>query len=310
MKHKQFYIFLAILLVTVLAMGYQIIMKNELIKNKSISVEDSPESKTDEDSSTESKLIGTLEIQDGDMLERDIIPQLILVFVLAEQDVKEALAVPLASYLIREEVTDFRRMEGIIPPGSYEIHEGETLDAWSKRMVEVAESRYSNLLARVGQVNSLKPDEQIVLASIVEAECLANKQYAETAAVFLNRLADQNALQSCVTVEYALEFQRAFLYEEDVLIQHPYNTYVVSGLPAGPICCVDDQSLMAAIQPSHDRSLYYFYYDYLLSKMFFYADYTTFATEATASRDRFMANPPVGMHEKINKQTLFGFHAQ
>jgi len=298
MKHKPLYIFLAILFMAVLFLGFQNLVKN------------GPRVTAEEDLLNEPILIGTLEIKDGDMLERDIIPQLSLVFELAEQDVKEVLALPLESYLIREELTDFRRMEGIIPPGRYEIPEGETLDAWTKRMVVTAEKRYTNLLARVGQVNSLKPDEQIVLASIVEAECLANKQYTETAAVFLNRLVDQNALQSCVTVEYALGFQRAFLYEEDVKIQDPYNTYVVSGLPVGPICCVDDESLRVAIQPSQDRLLYYFYYDYLLNEMFFYADYTTFAKEATESQERYTANPPVGIHEKINKRTLFGVHAQ
>ena len=299
MKHKPFYLFLTIFLMIILVIGFQFIVKNGPWAIKSY-----------EGLVNEPILLGTLEIKDGDMLERDIIPQLSRVFELAVRDVKEVLAMPLASYLIREELTDFRRMEGIIPPGSYEIYEGETLNAWTKKMVEAAENRYASIRAQAGQVNSLIPDEQLVLASIVEAECLANQQYAETAAVFLNRLADQNALQSCVTVEYALGFQRAFLYEEDVKVQDPYNTYFVSGLPIGPICCMDDQSLLAAVLPTKDPSLYYFYYDYLLNEMFFYADYTKFATEAVASQERFVANPPVGMHDKINKQILFGVRGQ
>jgi uncharacterized YceG family protein len=255
-------------------------------------------------------VIGTLEIEEGDMLERDIIPQLSLVFELSEEEVKGILALPLESYLIRAGLTDFRRMEGILPPGRYEIAEGETLVEWSKRMVEGAEKRYTDLLARAGQSNPLKPDEQMVLASIVEAECLVNEQYTEAAAVFLNRLDNQDPLQSCVTAEYALGFQRPFLYGEDVKIQHPYNTYVVDGLPPGPICCVDDESLVAAIKPSSDQTLYYFFYDYLLNEMFFYADYSVFKTEAAASRERFAADPLVGMRDKINKQTLFGSAVQ
>lgn len=310
MKQKPFNIVLIIVFMAVLTMGFKIIVKNDLFQDQTESVVDPRAVETDGLIGNKPKLIATLEIKEGDMLERDIIPQLSLVFELTEQEVKEILALPLESYLIREELTNFRRLEGVIPPGSYDIHEGETLGAWSKQMVALAENRYTSILTQTDRINSMKPNEQIIVASIVEAECLSNMQYAETAAVFLNRLVNHTALQSCVTVEYALGFQRAFLYEEDVKIKDPYNTYIVSGLPVGPICCMDDQSLKAAIQPSTDPSLYYFFYDYLLDEMFFYADYASFATEATASQDRFMVDPPVEMHEKINKQILFGFQAQ
>ena len=72
------------------------------------------------------------------------------------------------------------------------------------------------------------------------------------------------------------------------------------------ICSVGDQSLLAAIQPSQNPLLYYFYYDYLQNEMFFYSDYTAFATEAAESKERFIANPPVELYQKINKQILFG----
>lgn len=307
MKQRTLNLFFSLLFILAIAVGITIKVKSDLQKDIAKGQIDSQESTMGEGLGNEPKLRGILEIKGGDILERDIIPKLRLIFDLTEQEVKESLARPLTSDLIREELTDFRRMEGIIPPGSYEIPKDETLGMWLKRMVKAAENRYTNLLARIGQTNSLKPLEQVILASIVEAECLANKHYTEAAAVFLNRLADQSALQSCVTAEYAVGYQRAFLYEEDVNTQNPYNTYFVKGLPAGPICCVDEESLMAAIQPSQDQSLYFFYYDYLLNEMFFYADYATFAKEASKAQERFVANPPVGMHEKINKQTLFGF---
>lgn len=252
------------------------------------------------------KIAGTIEIEDGDMLERDVIPQLCLTFGLEEQEVQEILSQPRSSFLINEDLVDFRRLEGIFLPSQYYISASDTLEEWCNHMVELAESRYTALCANEANLNSLKPEDQMILASIVEAECLANKHYQETAAVFLNRLADQNALQSCVTAEYALGFQRAFLYEDDISMVSPYNTYVVSGLPAGPICCVDDDSFKAAIRPSEDPSLYFFFYDYLQNEMFFYADYTLFEREAVASRNRFILNPPVGLGDKINKQALFG----
>lgn len=303
MKHKTKNILLVLVFVSILALGFRIITDHELFTKKFFSEADLQTIETEKDVP---KFRGILEVKEGEMLERDIIPQLCQVFDLTEQDVKDLLERPITSNLIHEKLTDFRRLEGVIPPGTYDVPVGESLDHWIERIVIEAEKRYTTLLAQADGINTLKPYEQLIIASIVEAECLAKKQYTETAAVFLNRFADQSALQSCVTAEYALGFQRAFLYEEDIIVQDPYNTYVVNGLPLGPICSVGDQSLLAAIQPSQYPLLYYFFYDYLQNEMFFYSDYTAFATEAAESKERFIANPPVELYQKINKQILFG----
>ena len=303
MKHNTNKPLLLLVFLIVLVLGFRIITKYELFSEKFFSETDLQTNETEKDVP---KFRGTLEVKEGEMLERDIIPRLCQIFDLSEQDVKEHLELPFTSNLIYEDLPGFRRLEGMIPPGRYDVPVGESLDLWIKQIVKEAENRYTTLLAQADGFNTLKPHEQLILASIVEAECLAKKQYAETAAVFLNRIADHSALQSCVTAEYALGFQRAFLYEEDIMVQDPYNTYVVNGLPLGPICSVGDQSLLAAIQPSQNPLLYYFYYDYLQNEIFYYSDYKTFALEAAESKERFIANPPVALYQKINKQILFG----
>ncbi len=255
---------------------------------------------------TKTTLLGTIEVSDGDILERDIIPQLSAVFSLSEDAVKTALAAPVASDLIRSQLTDFRRLEGVLPPGLYDISQGTTLPDWLQRMVKSAEHRYETLLARIDQPNGLKPEERLILASMIEAECLADRHHAEAAAVFLNRIEKNGKLQSCVTAEYALGYQRPFLTSEDLKVNSPYNTYVVGGLPAGPICSVDDESLLAAIGRSTDRALYFFFYDYILDKMFFFSDYDAFKREAAVSRERFIDRSPIGLRDKINKQVLYG----
>ena len=77
----------------------------------------------------EKKLIGVINVEGGMMLERDIIPQLCEIFSLSEEEVKEQLADVEASNLINPSLTDFRRMEGIIPAGEYRIFQGDGLEA-------------------------------------------------------------------------------------------------------------------------------------------------------------------------------------
>lgn len=255
---------------------------------------------------TENKaILGVIEVKGGEMLERDIIPQLSKVFSMSEQQVKDTLAASGSSTLIGSKATGFRRMEGIIPPGKYEIAEGSTLDENVAIWIAAAEKRYSTLLPSSTKPNDLDPAEQLALASMVEAECLGGAHNEEVATVFLNRLKDGSKLQSCVTAEYALGYQRPFLTTGDISVESDYNTYYVKGLPAGPICSVSDASLKAAMGQGNGSNIYYFYYNYVLNDMFFFSDYSEFQQGCKASSQRFEESSKVGRHDKINKQVLY-----
>ena len=235
-------------------------------------------------------VIGVVEVRGGEMLERDIIPQLCKVYSLPEQEVKDTLAAAPSSALIGIGLTGFRKMEGMIPPGQYEIIEGSTLEETVAGWVQASEQRYSRLLATAASPNGLSESERLSLASMVEAECLAGEHQEETATVFLNRLKDGSKLQSCVTAEYALGYQRPYLTSEDIAVKSEYNTYYVPGLPAGPICAVSDASLKAAMGTGNGTDIYFFYYDYVLDDMFFFEDYAQFQKDGKVSGQRFDEN--------------------
>lgn len=250
-------------------------------------------------------MIGAIKVRGGAMLEREIIPQLCKVFSLSEQEVKDTLAAKSFSTLINTRLTDFRRMEGMILPGEYEIYEGSTLEGQVFTWVAASEKRYNKLLSSNTSPNNLIMDKQLSLASVVEAECLAGAHEEEVATVFLNRLEDGSKLQSCVTAEYALGYQRPFLTGDDITKTSDYNTYYVSGLPVGPICAISDASLKAAMSNKMESDIYYFYYDYILNDMFFFTDYAKFQKEGDLSRKRFEENSAVDKRAKINKQELY-----
>jgi len=252
----------------------------------------------------EPKVIATITVERGSQLERDIVPQLATAFSLTDDAVKSVLA-SASSELISEHAEGFRRMEGMVPPGTYEVRDGTTLEDLVGKWVAASEKRYATVAATVDEPNDLTPSQRLTLASMVDAECLGGDGRDKVAAAFLNRLANHQRLQSCVTAEYAVGYQRPYLLNRDVEAKSPYNTYTSDGLPAGPICTVSDESLAAASGVSQDGDVYYFFYDYVAGELHFFSDYTKFRKAAVASRARFDAESAVDAHDKVNKQKLY-----
>lgn len=103
-------------------------------------------------------------------------------------------------------------------------------------------------------------DDTIILASIIEREALGDIDRRKVSSVFHNRLKRTDylsKLQSCATVQYILGERKAVLSEADTKIDSPYNTYLYSGLPAGPISNPGEESIKAAITPENTDYLYF-----------------------------------------------------
>lgn len=250
--------------------------------------------------------IGELEIKNGQTLERDIIPKIAKLYGIADDEVKSVFS-KAESEIINPDIKDWRKMEGIIIPGQYSVEE-EDLEKQMKVFVEQAESRYKKIETEVEeeQKNGLTAQERIVLASMVESECLAGEKRQETANVFLNRLSANSKLQSCVTAEYALGYQRPYLTFDDIEIESDYNTYQKSGLPIGPISSFSDESLKYTFGKSTDENLNYFFYDYVTGDMSFYSDFEKFESDGKITMDRFDKESKEGKFDKVNKQELYG----
>jgi UPF0755 protein len=131
-------------------------------------------------------------------------------------------------------------------------------------MIERMESARNTTLkelwaARDPAVQFDTPEEALVLASIVEKETGLAAERPHVAAVFLNRLKRGMKLQSDPTVIYGLgqDGQHRELSRADLEQPTPYNTYVISGLPPGPICNPGKASLAAVLHPAESQDLYF-----------------------------------------------------
>lgn len=101
-------------------------------------------------------------------------------------------------------------------------------------------------------VQHLSDADLVILASIIEWEARFEDEKPTISGLYHNRLRKGMKLQADPTVNYALGERRRLLYR-DYQLQHPYNTYVINGLPPGPITNPSYSSLKAAYQPeSHD----------------------------------------------------------
>ncbi|SHH40337.1 conserved hypothetical protein, YceG family [Clostridium collagenovorans DSM 3089] len=64
-------------------------------------------------------------------------------------------------------------------------------------------------------------------------------------------------LQSCAAVLYALGYHKDVVYEKDLQIESPYNTYKVDALPVGPVACPGKASIEAVLKPEETNYLYF-----------------------------------------------------
>ena len=105
------------------------------------------------------------------------------------------------------------------------------------------------------------PGEMVTLASIVEKETGKADERPRVAGVFVNRLQKHMRLESDPTIVYGLVFGKGTLgrriTKAELNQPTPYNTYIIDGLPPGPICNPGKAALEAVANPARSKDLYF-----------------------------------------------------
>ncbi|SIQ09363.1 UPF0755 protein [Paenibacillus sp. RU4T] len=151
------------------------------------------------------------------------------------------------------------RLEGYLFPDTYELKKGSTEEDILTRMVEETDRKLAELpdLDETLQERGMSLHELLTVASLVEREVVVDAERAAVAGVIYNRLAKPMRLQIDATVQYLLDKPKERLYEKDLEVQSPYNTYRSDGLPPGPISSPSLKSIDAALHP--EKNEYYYY---------------------------------------------------
>lgn len=147
--------------------------------------------------------------------------------------------------------------EGYLMPDTYEFF----LDANPKEVINKLANEFQKFYDESIKKNETKvklSKHQIVtLASIVEGETSLDKEKPRIAGVYLNRLKKGMKLNADPTVAYVIKDGPRRLTYKDYKISSEYNTYLISGLPPGPINNPGRASLLAVVNPEN-HNYYYF----------------------------------------------------
>jgi conserved hypothetical protein, YceG family len=150
------------------------------------------------------------------------------------------------------------RLEGYLFPDTYEFFSGDDPKMVINKMLLNFDAKFNEDLRELVAGKGITMHEIVIMASMIERETDGN-DHEMISSVIYNRLKSDNFpyLQIDATVQYALDERKERLSTADTQIDSPYNTYVVQGLPIGPIANPGMDSLLAAIYP--ETSSYYYY---------------------------------------------------
>jgi UPF0755 protein len=143
-------------------------------------------------------------------------------------------------------------LEGFLFPARYDFEPGTTPQQMLQQMVTRTVQTLDQMQIPADQRLSVLTE-----ASIVQAEAGSTADMPKVARVLDNRLAQGMPLQLDTTVNYATGKTGLTTTAQDRANPSPYNTYVHTGLPPGPISNPGEDALRAVLAPAQGDWLYF-----------------------------------------------------
>lgn len=152
-----------------------------------------------------------------------------------------------------------KSLEGFLYPDTYDV----PLDITEKGLVKILFNEFRKKVFNNSEImDSIAAKKMnfynvMKMASIIEGETRKEDEKPRIAGVYYNRIKKNMKLEADPTVQYALpEFKKRLTYD-DLHVKSPYNTYIIKGLPLGPINNPSISSIKAAINPETHNYIFF-----------------------------------------------------
>jgi UPF0755 protein len=184
-----------------------------------------------------------------------------------------------------------KNVEGYLFPDTYFFPRDISAFDIARMMIKTFFIKLNSVYPEYKNLSSLEIHNRIILASIVEREYRLAEEAPLIASVFYNRLTRNIKLESCATVgfiktEILNQPHPDRLWESDLQIPSPYNTYQHYGLPPGPISNPGLIAITAVFSPAESNYLYFVLEDKNTGKHHFSANFN----EHVAAKNYYLKN--------------------
>lgn len=183
-----------------------------------------------------------------------------------DEEWEEALALPRLEPLLRARPPG-ADLTGYLYPATYPLENDTTAESIVEAMVDAFGNAVSPAIRSQIEARGMTLHEVVTLASIIEREALLPEERPLIASVFLNRLDSGIALYADPTVQFAITegaeeepadgWWKVELTIDDLAFDSPYNTYLVPGLPPGPIANPGLGAILAVLRPAETDFFYF-----------------------------------------------------
>ncbi|MEW6115412.1 MAG: endolytic transglycosylase MltG [Nitrospirota bacterium] len=152
---------------------------------------------------------------------------------------------------------DAPSLEGYLFPQTYKVPKGASLKAVVRMMVSTLRESYTAKMKDRAKKMGWSEREVLTMASIIEKEAIVDEERPIISAVYHNRIKKRMPLQADPTAIYGVKSSKEKITINDLKRKTDYNTYVIQGLPPGPIASPGLKSIIAALYPANVPYLYF-----------------------------------------------------
>lgn len=148
-------------------------------------------------------------------------------------------------------------LEGYLFPQTYKFPKSTEPKTVLKLKVSEMRRSFTDELMNIAKEIGWGENEVLTMASIIEKEAMVNAERPIISSVFHNRLKKGMRLQSDPTAIYGVKSFAHRITRRDLRNKTDFNTYIIHGLPPGPIASPGIKSIIAALQPADTEYLFF-----------------------------------------------------